>query len=243
MTSFNQYIHYWEQRHTLNAGDWQTLYQLTHRYLAACSIRDFEAELGDRKSLIDDFFHDKVFATAGSEGGAPVAPGVICVYLRNYLRDRLKSAWERKRVSTDDDDHPESAYEQCGCESAEDIDEIMRDIGLTVELVSRHAQDFLTTLDENERMYLALHACADDPEALSNLAKRFRVPSYHYKAKKLGITREKGECELGYDKTAIGRWLSHSLGIELDREHSEAILAALKILCWVSLSQWEGSTP
>lgn len=243
MSNFPQYIYYWEHRTTLSSNDWSAFYQMTHRYLSSCSLGSFETELGNRKSLIDDFFHDKIFARAGSESGTPLGPGAICLYIHRYLKGRLRGAWEKKRVTVDDEDHPEDSYEHCGCEKSPDTDEILKLIGLAVGDVAESARGFLATQDEAERMYLALHACADEAEALSNLAKRFRVPSYHYKAKKLGITREKGDCEAGYENTAIGRWLNQALKIPLTDEYRQEILAALKILCLVSLSEWEGTTP
>lgn len=243
-TSFEHYIALWKRRTTLGEAEWRDFYEQTHRFLALCQIRDFEADLGgDRKSLIDDFFYDKIFATAGSSAGEPFAPGALCSFFKNYLKDRQFSSWERRRVSADDDDHPESGYARCACETDPDDLDLLSEVGLSLNEIMESASAFLQTLPEAERMYLALHACADDPEALSNLAKRFRVPSYHYKAKKLGITREKGEFENGYEKTAIGHWLNQDLQLPLNGDYVKEILAALKILCLVALSEWKEPSP
>ena len=74
-----------------------------------------------------------------------------------------------------------------------------------------------------------------------NLRKSPKDRNLADKAKKLGITREKGACEAGYEKTRIGEWLTRALAIPLTAEHQEEILAALKILCLVSLSEWEAN--
>lgn len=243
-TSFEHYIALWKRRSDLSEAEWRDFYERTHRFLALCQIRDFEADLGgDRKVLIDDFFYDKVFATAGSSAGEPFAAGALCSFFKNYLKDRQYSSWERRRVSADDDDHPESGYARCACETDPDDIYLLSEAGLSLDGIMESASAFLQTLPEAERMYLALHACADDPEALANLAKRFRVPSYHYKAKKLGITREKGAFEEGYEKTAIGCWLNQDLQLSLTDDYLKEILAALKILCLVALSEWKEPSP
>lgn len=238
MADFSRFIAYWNDRSNLSPDDWSSLYQLTHSFLAACSVRSFEAELGDRKSLIDDFFHDKIFMSAGANSPAPYAPGALCQYFRNYLIDRTRNAWDAHKVSSDD---ASDAYEGCGCDCDLDVDQILAETGLEISEVADSARLFLQSLEEPDRLYLALNTCADEAEALSNLAQKFRIASYHYRAKRLGITREKGQCEAGYEKTRIGAWLQEALGISLSAERRGEILAALKILCLVSLSEWEAA--
>ena len=236
MADFSQFIGYWERRAHLDPAGWHAFYQLTHRFLAACPVRSFAAELGERKVLIDDFFHDKIFMSAGSDAPAPFGAGALCQYFRRYLVDRTRNAWDAHRVS---DEEAGTAYEGCAFTRVDDIDKILADGGLNIESVVAAARDFLAAQEEAERLYLALHTCADEAEALSGLAERHRIASYHYKAKKLGITREKGACEAGYEKTRIGEWLTRTLAVPLTAERQDEILAALKILCLVSLSEWE----
>lgn len=240
MPDFSRFISFWTDRGNLSAADWKSFYHLTHSFLAACPVRSFEAELGDRKALIDDFFHDKIFMSAGGGGPAPYAPGALCQYFRNYLVDRTRNAWDAHKVSVEDDS---TVYEGCGCDCSDDVDQVLADAGLEVSAVAEAARSFLKALEEPDRLYLALNTCADEAEALSNLAEKFRIASYHYRAKRLGITREKGQCETGYEKTRIGGWLQDVLGIGVSPDRREEILAALKILCLVSLSEWETVTP
>ena len=234
MDRYLKFAELWHSRERLDEAGWAGLYQVTHELLASCSVKSFVAELGDRKALIDDFFHDKIFMTAGSGGGVPFSGGALCQYFRRYLTDRTRNAWDAHRVSGDE---AETIYENCDCEPEEDTDQILEEIGLKVSQVAESARGFLETLAESDRIYLFFSACADEAEALSSLAKRFRIPSYHHRAKRLGITREKGQLEAGYEETQIGGWLSRSLGIGITADHSREILAALKILCLVSLSE------
>ena len=111
------------------------------------------------------------------------------------------------------------------------------DYGYTHQEVRQRAQIFLDQLDEIGRIYLALHACADAPEPLYKLAERLRIPSYHYRAHQLGITRKKGEFGDDYEATQIGQWLGQELGLELTA--NPAVLTALKILCLESLQQYQ----
>jgi hypothetical protein len=233
---FSTFILLWSARNDLDVAGWESLYRMTHQYLASCPARSFEPGLDDRKTLIDDFFHDKIFMSAGAGGQAPFGAGALCKYFRNYLVDRTRNAWDAHRISADD---AGTAYESCGCETEEDTDQVLAQIGLAVEKVAETAKTFLQALDESDRVYLALHTCADEAEALSALARRFRIASYHHRAKRLGITREKGEFDAGYEKTRIGTWLNQTLGIDLSAGHRKEILAAIKILCVVSLAQWE----
>lgn len=173
----SQFIGYWERRAHLDPADWHAFYQLTHRFLAACPVRSFAAELGERKVLIDDFFHDKIFMSAGSDcAGARLTTGALCQYFRRYLVDRTRNAWDAHRVS---DEEAGTAYEGCAFTRVDDIDKILADGGLDIESVVAAARDFLAAQEEAERLYLALHTCADEAEALSGLAERHRIASYH----------------------------------------------------------------
>jgi hypothetical protein len=110
------------------------------------------------------------------------------------------------------------------------------DYGYSNQDVRERAKIFLNQLDETARIYLALHACADAPEPLYKIAERLRIPSYHYRAHQLGITRKKGEFGEDYETTQIGQWLTKELGLEL--KANPEVLQALKILCFESLQQY-----
>jgi hypothetical protein len=56
------------------------------------------------------------------------------------------------------------------------------------------------------------------------------VPSYHYRAVKLGVTMKKTAGAAEFSNTKIGRWLTDALGIEIDVDNRAVILLALNLL-------------
>ncbi|MEN8217066.1 MAG: hypothetical protein ABFS56_12005 [Pseudomonadota bacterium] len=109
--------------------------------------------------------------------------------------------------------------------------------GLTRESVGQSAYQFLSENDKWVRLYLALHTCVDQKThlPLKKLAENHRIPSYHHRARKLGISRRKGQFEEGYEETILGAWLL-SLGLVAKTENLGAINVAFKILCWEASS-------
>lgn len=94
------------------------------------------------------------------------------------------------------------------------------------------------------RPYLREHFCSESGEglALSALARRYRVPAYHYKAVKLGVTVPGGEAAAlaAFSQSYRGQWL-RSLGIPVDADHRIEMALALKILCLIALNSQEPS--
>ncbi len=109
--------------------------------------------------------------------------------------------------------------------------------GLKLKSVKSSARDFFFENKEWVNLYLSLNTCVDDKTQipLFKLAELHQIPSYHYRAKDLGITRKKGQFEEGYEKTILGKWLL-SLGLSTKIENRGAIEVAFKILCWEALS-------
>jgi len=109
--------------------------------------------------------------------------------------------------------------------------------GLTRESVRQSAYQFLSENEKWVHLYLALHTCVDQKARLSlkKLAENHHISSYHHRARKLGISRIKGQFEEGYDETILGVWLL-SLGLAANIENIGAIEVAFKILCWEALS-------
>jgi hypothetical protein len=109
--------------------------------------------------------------------------------------------------------------------------------GLTREFVRQSARQFFSENEKWVHLYLALNTCVEQKTRLSlkSLAEIHQIPSYHCRARKLGITRKKGQFEEGYEDTILGKWLV-SLGLAAKIENLGAIEAAFKILCWEALS-------
>ena len=72
--------------------------------------------------------------------------------------------------------------------------------------------------------------CSECKGGLSAVAAQHRVPSYHYRAVKLGVTMKKTANAIDFSNTKIGRWLTDALGIEIQLDNRAAILVALNLL-------------
>lgn len=94
------------------------------------------------------------------------------------------------------------------------------------------------------RLYLRCHFCPDDEEqtavALSTLARRHGIPSYHARAVKLGTTvpKQQDAALESFRQSYRGQWLA-SLGIAVAPEYQLEMALALKILCLAALKEQE----
>jgi hypothetical protein len=227
----------WCARDALSEAEWEALYKLVVAILKRSNPSILRSLPESKEHYIQDFFLLKVFEPAKHSSSAPHGANELCSYFNNYLIDVYRSVSLRTTDLVEDYDEVERH-----CESARELDlppdSEFHDHGLTHQAVYQYARVFLDKLDDVGRIYLALHACADAPEPLYKLAEQYRIPSYHYRALQLGITRKKGEFDKDYGSTLIGQWLSKELGLELSAANP-ALLAALKILCLESLQQYQ----
>jgi hypothetical protein len=136
------------------------------------------------------------------------------------------------------------------------VDSVLRDVvlqytGVDLERVVQGAADFLHGKGEwadlaNDawwmRLYLRCHFCPESEDAIpmSQIARRYSVPSYHSKAIKLGVTVPKGRDAAleAFRDSYRGRWLV-SVGVPIDPEHLLEMSVSLKILCAVALRSQE----
>lgn len=231
-----RFVHLWKSRDALNEAEWEELYRLTFSILSKSNPSILRSLPESKEHYIQDFFLLKVFEPAKHNSACPHGANELCSYFNNYLIDVYRSAGLRTTDLVEDYEEVERACEEAHDHSAPADGEFF-DYGFSRQDVHQRAQSFLEQLDEIGRVYLALHACADAPEPLYKLAERLRIPSYHYRAHQLGITRKKGEFGDGYESTQIGHWLAKELGLELTA--NTAVLTALKILCLESLQQYQ----
>ena len=226
----------WENREALTEAEWEELYRLVFGILSKSNPSILRSLPESKEHYIQDFFLLKVFEPAKHNSASPHGPNELCSYFNNYLIDVYRSAGLRTTELVENYDEVERT-----CEHARDYatptDGEFFDYGISHQDVHQRAQTFLDQLDDIGRIYLALHACSDAPEPLYKLAERLRIPSYHYRAHQLGITRKKGEFGEGYESTQIGSWLTKELGLDLSA--NPAVLGALKILCLESLHQYQ----
>jgi len=226
----------WGAREGLSEAEWDELYRLVFSILNRSHPSILRSLPESKEHYIQDFFLMKVFEPARHGSSSPHGANELCSFFNNFLIDVYRSAGLRTIDLVEDFDEVERNCEHLH-ENFMPADGEFFDHGITHQAVQRHAQSFLDELDDVGRVYLALHVCADSPEPLNKLAKRLRIPSYHYRALQLGITRKKGEYEKGYESTQIGGWLTKVLGLELSA--NSAILTALKILCLESLQRYQ----
>lgn len=126
----------------------------------------------------------------------------------------------------------------------DDFAELLELTGTELSTIVLAAQRFFDGAPDWVLPYLALNTCADaeDVIPLYRLKDLYAVASHHYKARQLGITRRKGECETDYDQTLLGQWLL-SLGVAPVRRKC-ARHGGTIILCQVALTlQKRGAQP
>lgn len=227
----------WINRDNLTQVEWEELYRLVFGILKRSNPSILRSLPESKEHYIQDFFLLKVFEPAKHSSSCPHGANELCSYFNNYLIDVYRSAAMRTTDLVEDFEEVERHREDAHV-SDQPADGEFTEYGFSRDDIHRQARAFLDQLDEVGRVYLALHACADVPEPLYKLAERMRIPSYHYRAHQLGITRKKGEFTDGYESTQIGSWLTRQLGLELKAD--EAVLSALKILCLESVMMYEG---
>lgn len=117
------------------------------------------------------------------------------------------------------------------------VEDFTGDAKLFIENVKNSAKQWLGKQDFWVKLFLANNSeYNENIEALSNLAKKYKISSYHYKAEKLGLIWKSSNNYKEYEKnTMIGQWIS-TLDIEISEENMEIISKILKILCLTALS-------
>jgi hypothetical protein len=228
-------IKLWKNRDELQVAEWDELYKLVCSILRKSYPSILQSLPESKENYIQDYFLHRVFEPAKRSSSCPYGANELCTYFHNYLIDVYRSASLR---TTDYVESYEDLEGYCGQPMREEADSEFFEYKLTHQEVQQRASAFLSRLDEIGRIYLALNVCADASEPLFKLAEQYRIPSYHYRAHQLGITRKKGEFAEGYELTLIGQWLSEDLGLELISSDT-AVLSALKILCLESLNQYQ----
>ena len=252
----------WWRRGELDQSEWEELFQVVQQKLGGQKFSQYSSLPGVLpEDLITDFFQDKVLIPAKNstyQASDLKHSGVLALYYSRYLLDRIDAVpftSAEEKSGSDQNDYIERLSEgnfdvlYAGLREAEpDISDVLNDLGLTLEHVCQEAAVFLKTQGAWQhlqkdgywiRLYLSKHHCTDkeDTVPLDTLARQYDIPSYHYKAKKLGITWTRGGFESPEDfaKTLLGQWII-SLGITIQRDDPAALHAALKILCHAALS-------
>ena len=221
---------YWLRLDSLTEAEWRDFYVKVRQALLRCPAAELASLPDDKESYIDEFFTEKIFfkAQRTGDGIQSISGGALCFFFRRYLKDRIDYY---KRFAPDD------VYESSVNDDVSHEDEVhsfIREYGET--RLAEDVAQFLAQLPSWGLMMLGGHFCADTENArpMSELCKK--VPSYHYKAQKLGITVSKRtDSFLGYEHTQIGQWIE-SLGIKIVPENHPLMLFLLGALCLEALA-------
>ncbi|WP_296653841.1 hypothetical protein [Paraburkholderia sp.] len=226
-----------------------SLYAIVRHALTGYHPFELQALGEDKEELVSQFLFFKVFRleTPDSEllsfplHSAPSNNHAVCGYFRRYLIDCLRSASHRRNVCLDIDDALAGLDQQAALH-ADPIGSALFPHGLDEATVRDAATQFIAGLDETDRVLLAgsLGWLSNEKGGLAQVAARHRIASYHYRARKLGVTLRKGSVPADFARTGIGRWIEETLGIAIAAENRIAILVVFGILAGQSHAQCIG---
>jgi hypothetical protein len=229
----------WQRRTTLTHAEMASLYAIVRRALTGYHPFELQALAEDKEELISQFLFSKVFRleTPSAEllsfpaHSAPSNNHAVCGYFRRYLIDCLRSASHRRNVSISESEVL-AEIEQQSTLHADPVGAVLFQYGLDEAGVRESAARFIAGLDEAGRLLLAgtLGWLSAEKGGLAQIASRYGIASYHYRARKLGVTVRRGAMPADFARTGIGRWIEETLGIEIAAENRIALLAVLGIL-------------
>ncbi len=217
---------YWVRLGQLTEPEWADFYRRVRLALLRCPAGELSRLPDSKESYIDEFFTEKIFFKAqrtNPEGIQSISGGALCGFFRNFLRDKLDTY---KRFSGEE---PELSEDHRVNDNDQQIREFLDETG--EQALASAVHEFINELPDWGLLMLSGHFCADDGVAspMSLLCKD--IPSYHYKAQKLGVTVGKRSASfLGYEHTLIGQWI-HSLKVAIAPENHCIILFLLGALC------------
>ncbi|HEY2023146.1 hypothetical protein, partial [Paraburkholderia sp.] len=178
-----------------------SIYTIVRRALTGYHPSELQALGEDKEELISQFLYFKVFRLDTAPSALPAFPlhsapstsHAVCAYFRRYLIDCLRSARHQRNVSLDDDDVMFQIERQTVFQP-DPIGSVLLQYGLHEAEVRDSASHFIASLDNADRMLLAgsLGWLSNEKGGLSQVAARYGIASYHYRARKLGVTLKKG---------------------------------------------------
>lgn len=236
----------WRHRQTLSEAEWSELYQLIVLILRSAHFKELSSLVEEREELIQGFFVHAVMQR-GLNGSTATCEhaGALISFFRNFVIDELRSRNSKNQpllagdLGADSEVDQNEFLEHCANEQDDSTrphhqpEEILIESGLSIEHVITSAHAFITKQEDWVWLYLSAHFCPDDDDSLPlyELAKRHRIPSYHARAARLGITRKKTDVPGDFSKTLLGGWLVGLLGTDISLNNSDVCIAALKVLC------------
>ncbi|MDN7177213.1 hypothetical protein M0D69_04145 [Caballeronia sp. SEWSISQ10-4 2] len=228
----------WHRRASLSETEMGRISVLVRRALHSYYPSELRSLPEDKEELISQFIFSRVLrldpdhaVSHASPESAPSTAYALCAYFRRYLIDCLRSASHQHNVSIEMDGM--AAELDAHTHAIDDpIESVLAEHGLNEVRVRLAARTFIDALDDADRIILAgsLGSRCDRKGGLKRVADEYQVPSYHYRARKLGVTMRKTATSADFTVTKIGCWLIGVLGVAIVMENRDAILVLLNLL-------------
>lgn len=254
--TFPELADLWSRRARLSEAEWSRLYELVMGVLEANPVREErDPKLGGRhgaRALRESFFQDKVLKPATAPGADPnpeLTLRALPVFYKRYLLDQIGKSDRRAETElpTDNDQRmadPAPALGIFGTADG-DCDCLLESGDVDSCALQRNAREFLRGQDDWVVLYLALHFCMGRERLpLSHIHEVYRIPSYHYKARNLGIAPPRGGYRemAEFGNTLLGRWLSDN-GVALAEDNLAVIRHAFDLLCMEAFAEQDRRHP
>ena len=237
----------WRRRQTLSSGEMGEMYRIVGGALKTCNPPELHVLGEGRQELVAQFIYVKVLrlnidaadpnaaeAEKGEEAedraahSAPSTAFALCAYFRRYLIDCTRASSFRRKLSIGDQVSEAQLEDALG--AGDDLDGCLAEHGLSAQAVQLAARAFIAGLPEPERLLLCEGFGREAAGGLSGVASRHAIASYHYRAGRLGLVHKRDSLPADYARTALGRWISQTLGIAIAPDNMGAILLVFKIL-------------
>jgi hypothetical protein len=228
----------WRRRTRLSAKEMLSIYLLVQQALRAYYPPELRVLVEDKDELVARFIYSKVLRLDSSAvdinacaDSAPSNGYAICAYFRRYLIDCLRSASHQRHVSIEIDGIEQEV--DLRAHALEDpVESVLIQYALNEKSVRQKASTFIASLDEADQLILAgsFGWCSGQKGGLAGIATTHQIPSYHYRAVKLGVTVKKSGTLDHFAQSKIGQWLIDQLGISICIDNRPAILVALNLL-------------
>ncbi|WP_233888776.1 hypothetical protein [Paraburkholderia flagellata] len=228
----------WRRRTQLSSDEMAVMYDLVRGALRPYHPLELQSLREDKEELVAQFIYAKVFrlepGRARSTASADSAPSnnyALCAYFRRYLIDCLRSASHQHNVSIETEGIGQEVDEHTYT-LGDPIQSELIQYGLDEYRVRLLAQRFIGELDRHEKIVLAgsFGRYRGLRGGLSGVAAQYGVPSYHYRALKLGVVLKKSARPEDFAATKIGRWITEEVGIAIATENRAAISLVLNLL-------------
>jgi hypothetical protein len=234
-------ISLWARRSELGKPEWDRLWTLVTKVLGQCHPAVLRQLAGEHGEHVVDFFLNKVIQDKYTQTRLDSA-AALATFFQRYLLDLVRYEARRPTTYLDDEttlDHLSETGDDNVASNMASAQSGPAESSHWKQLLGA-ASTFVHGLGHEDQIYLSLHACDDESEALYKIAAKYNIASYHYKAGQLGITRKKGELPEDFERTRIGIWLTKTLGLRVAAECAEDILEAFEALCEAAAAAREG---